>query len=205
MARLTFKRTLNKASPLYNQLKFLSFLNLHVGDDDLTCDKDFKHIVKRLRNLFIRERGISINNRRITPNIIKGQLKCEGLSADHIRSLFNPNDKQDVKLAYDMLKDIWSLPSSCDSTSPGFLESREALRILGKFGFHLVFPYLCVDLSLSEQIEHLSAATHLGLALYKQARKEFLPTNLYTDIMIMTKNVVFCIAKAKVDNPDGEF
>ena len=79
------------------------------------------------------------------------------------------------------------------------------LWILGKLLFHLIFPYLCVNLSFSEQIEHLSAATHLTLALYKLAGKDFIPTNLYIDVMIIIKNVLFCVAKAKIDNPDGEF
>jgi hypothetical protein len=79
------------------------------------------------------------------------------------------------------------------------------LWILGKLLFHLVFPYLCVDLSLSEQIEHLSAAAHLALALYKLAGKDFIPTNLYIDVMIMIKNVLFSVAKAKIDDLDGEF
>jgi len=69
----------------------------------------------------------------------------------------------------------------------------------------MVFPYLCVDLSLSEQIEHLSAAAHLAMILYRLARKEFVPTILYIDLMIMVKNVLFCVAKAKTDDPDGEF
>jgi hypothetical protein len=69
----------------------------------------------------------------------------------------------------------------------------------------MIFPYLCVDLSLSEQIEHLSAAAHLAIILYKLAGKEFIPTNLYIDLMIMIKNVLFCVAKAKIDDPDGEF
>ncbi|KAF8990681.1 hypothetical protein BDQ17DRAFT_1393099 [Cyathus striatus] len=205
LVHLTFKKILSNTSPIHRQLKFLTFLNLHVRDDDLTCDKDFKHICKRLRNLIIRECGISVNHHHITPNIIIAQLKHEGLAADHILSMFKPDDKQDVKLAYDMLKDIWSLPHSTGSLNHGFLENCEALWVLGKFAFHLVFPYLCVDLSLSEQIKHRSAATHLSLALYKQAGKEFLPMNLYIDIMIMIKNIVFCITKAKVDNPNGEF
>jgi len=69
----------------------------------------------------------------------------------------------------------------------------------------MIFPYLCVDLSLSEQIEHLSATAHLAIILYRLGGKEFIPTNLYIDLMIMIKNVFFCVAKAKVDNPDGEF
>ena len=143
---------------------------------------------------------------RITPDVIKNHFKSAGLSADHIRSLFNPEDKQDVKAAFDMLKDIWNLP--CTPTgnhTPGFLAAREALWTLGKLLFHMVFPYLCVDLSLSEQIEHLSATVHLALGLYHLAGKDFLPTNLYIDLMIMVKNVYFCIAKAKVDDLSGEF
>ncbi|KAF8989334.1 hypothetical protein BDQ17DRAFT_1393307 [Cyathus striatus] len=203
-AKLRIRR-LAEDSSIYNQLRYLTFLNLYVGDDDLTCDKDFKHIVKQLCNLVIRAHGISINGRRIMPDIITGQLKYVGLAADHLRAVFNPDDKQDVKLAYDLLWDIWSIPCTSPHSHPGFLENCEALSVLGKFAFHLIFPYLCVDLSLSEQIEHLSAAAHLSLALYKQAGKEFLPTNLYVDIHLHIKNVVFCITKAKADDPNGEF
>jgi hypothetical protein len=69
----------------------------------------------------------------------------------------------------------------------------------------MVFPYLCVDLSLSEQIEHLSTAAHLAIILYRLAGKDFIPTNLYIDLMIMIKNILFCMAKAKIDDPDREF
>ena len=202
---LTFKSKLSHNSPIYPLLKPLQLLNLYVGDDDLTCDKDWKHVFKRWRNLLLRQRGVVVNGLRITPDIIRDQFKSAGLSADHIRSLFNPEDQQDVKLAFDMLKDIWNLSRSSMNSRRGFLEAREALWILGKLLFHMVFPYLCVDLSLSEQIEHLSATAHLALILYRLAGKEFIPTNLYIDLMIMIKNAIFSIAKAIIDNPDGEF
>ena len=104
-----------------------------------------------------------------------------------------------------MLRDIWSLPHFSTNSRRGFLEAREALWILGKLLYHMVFPYLCVDLSLSEQIEHLSAAAHLAIILYRLEGKDFIPTNLYIDLMIMIKNILFCVAKGKIDNPDGEF
>ena len=205
----SIKHKLSPESPIYSLLQPLCFLNLFVGDNDLTCNKDYKHVFKRFWNLFVRLHGVTINNRRIMPDIMTNQFKSEGLSADHIRSVFNPDDKQDVKMALDMLKDIWSLPRIIDSESTnynrGFLENCEALWILGKFVFHLVFPYICIDLSLSEQLEHLSAASHLALALYKQAGKQFIPTGLYIDMMIMVKNIIFCIAKAKIDDPNGDF
>jgi hypothetical protein len=202
---LTFKYPLSQDSPIYSILKPLKFLNLHVGDDNLTCDKDWKHVFKRWRNLLLRQRGVVVNGVRITPDILKDQFRSAGLPVEHIRSLFNPDDQQDVKMAFDMLKDIWSLPRSSTNSRRGFLEAREALWILGKLLYHMVFPYLCVDLSLSEQIEHLSAAAHLAIILYRLAGKNFIPTNLYIDIMIMIKNVLFCMAKAKIDDPDGEF
>jgi len=201
---LTFKHQLSLDSPIYPLLRPLTFLNLHVGDDDLTCDKDWKHIFKRFRNLLLRHRGVVVNDFRVMPGILKDHFKSSGLSVDHVRSLFNPNDQQDVKLAFDMLKDIWSMPRISTNPHPGFQKAREAVWILGKLLYHTVFPYLCVDLSLSEQIEHLSAAAHLALALYKLAGKDFIPTNLYIDLMIMIKNVLFCVAKAKIDDPDGE-
>jgi hypothetical protein len=68
-------------------------------------------------------------------------------------------------------------------------------------------PYICIDLSLSEQLVHLSAAAHLVLSLFAEdgTRTKLMPTQLYIDIMIMIKNVYFCIAKAKVDDPEGLF
>ncbi|KAF8152208.1 hypothetical protein B0H34DRAFT_664334, partial [Crassisporium funariophilum] len=50
---LTFKNKLSPDSPIYPILSPLRFMNFRVGDDDLTCDKDWKHIFKRFRNLLL--------------------------------------------------------------------------------------------------------------------------------------------------------
>lgn len=207
LVNLTFKHDLPSTSNIHPLLSPLKFMNFRVGDDDITADKDWKHIFKRFRNLLLRERGVVVNGMRITPAIIRIHLKASGLSAAHIHSLFNPEDKQNVKMAFDMLKDIWSLPiaTAQESTKPGFSRAREALRTLGKLLHHVIFPYLCVDLTLAEQLEHLSAAAHLLLTLYSQGGKDFIPSLLFVDLMIMIKNVFFCVAKAKVDDPEGYF
>ena len=108
-------------------------------------------------------------------------------------------------MAFDILKDVWSLPCSSTNSHCGFLEAQEVLWMLGKLLYHMVFLYLCVDLSLSEQIEHLSTAAHLAIILYRLAGKDFIPTNLYIDLMIMIKNILFCMVKAKIDDADREF
>ncbi|KAF6747101.1 hypothetical protein DFP72DRAFT_822195 [Ephemerocybe angulata] len=137
---------------------------------------------------------------------IKAHLKEQGVSAEHIRSIMNPEDKQDVRLAFDLLKAVWTLPRTpVHNNTPGFARTREALWVFGQFLYHVVLPYLCTDLTLSEQLEHLGAASHLAMFLYRTDGKDCLPTLLYTDIMIMLKNAFFCVAKAKVDNPNGSF
>ncbi|KAG6819331.1 hypothetical protein H0H93_012840 [Arthromyces matolae] len=203
--QLTFKKELSPSSKIYPLVSCLPLMNFHVGDDDMTADKDWKHIFKRFRNLLLRTRGIVIMGIRITPSIIRLHLQEAGCTAVHLNAVFNPEDSQDVKLAFDLLKDIWNLPPASESRTPTFQASRDALRLLGRLLHHMVFPYICVDFSLSEQVEHLSGAIHLALALYHTSQKQFIPTLLYLDLAIMVKNVIFCIAKAKVDSPDSSF
>ncbi|KAJ7648621.1 hypothetical protein DFH06DRAFT_997187 [Mycena polygramma] len=201
----TFIRELSPSSNIYSLLKDLALMNFWVGDDDLTPDKDGKHIFKRGRNRLLRKAGTDVMGVEITTAIIRTHLQSAGHSSAHIHSHFNPEDKQNVTLAFQLLQDIWSLPPPPENCSPGFRAARRALDLLGSLFYHLIFPYLCVDLTLSEQLEHLSAAAHLALLLYRDGGKRSLPTLLYIDIMIMIKNAYFCIAKAKVDDPNGKF
>ncbi|KAF8176492.1 hypothetical protein BJ912DRAFT_857405 [Pholiota molesta] len=203
----TFKHTLSAESPIYDHLAPLVMMDLRTGDDDLTCDKDAKHVFKRLRNLCIREKGSIIYGVHITPAIIRAHLHSNKVTTERSGYLLNPKDKQDVKLAYDLLHEIWTLPPPPPTSSPGFQSTRKSLIMLGSLYRHLLLPYICIDLSLSEQLTHLSSAAHLLMALFadNKATTKMMPTQLYVDIMIMVKNVYFCVAKAKVDNPNSKF
>ncbi|KAJ7219633.1 hypothetical protein C8J57DRAFT_1596038, partial [Mycena rebaudengoi] len=201
----TFVRELSSESNIYHLLKDIPHMNFWVGEDDLTPDKDAKHVFKRGRNRVLTKGGTSVMGVQITPIYLLLHLRAAGLYTSHLNSVLGPNGKQDVLLAFQLLQDIWSLPPAPENSNPGFRTTREALRILGSLYYHLLFPYICIDLSLSEQLEHLSAAAYLILLLYRDGRKLALPTLLYTDIMIMIKNVYFCVAKAKVDDPTGKF
>ncbi|KAF6757726.1 hypothetical protein DFP72DRAFT_808703 [Ephemerocybe angulata] len=207
LVELTFKKKLQEDSPIYPLLAPLPLLDLHVGDDDITCDKDWKHVIKRIRNLLLRDRGVLIDDFRITPAVIRTHLMSKpGVKEEHVNSVLNPDDLQDVKLAFNLLHDIWTLPPTSLSLRPTeYAQGREALRVLGRLLRHLVYAYLGVELSLSEQLEHLSAAAHLVFALYKKGGKAFIPTMLFIDIIMMIKNVFFCVAKVKSDNPDGVY
>ncbi|KAJ6541961.1 hypothetical protein B0H10DRAFT_2244898 [Mycena sp. CBHHK59/15] len=203
--RLAFSRTLAPESDIYPILSDLLLMDFHVGEDDITADKDAKHIFKWGRNRLLRMLGMKVFGVQITPAIIRAHLQQAGHSTQHINSVLRPDDKQDVELAYELLKDLWNLPPAPEGSRPGFIAARDALRIIGSFFYDLIFLYICVDLTLSEQLEHLSTAAHLNLLLYRDGQKEALPMLLFTDIMIMIKNAYFCVAKAKVDDPTGNF
>ena len=108
---LTMKESLSSHLPIYSRLHKLELMNDLVGDDDIMVDKDFtKHVFKCQRNLMMRNKGIEIQGYCITPAILWSQLQSNGVSSDRLRSLLNPNDKQDVVLCYLLLKEIWDLP-----------------------------------------------------------------------------------------------
>lgn len=73
--------------------------------------------------------------------------------------------------------------------------------------YHFLVPYICIDLSIEGQLEHLSYTAHLTLALYihNKACNNFIPMALYFDLILMVKNIFFCIAKAKINTPNNDF
>ena len=206
---LTMKHDLEPMSPIYPLLNNLSLMNQEVGPDDITCDKDYKHVLKRFRNLTLRSRGFKVHGVQIYTSVLWAHLRQNGVPNSHIKSILKPDDKQDVKLAYDLLHDIWSLPTITNlppSLSAGFQAKHEALATVGKLFQHILLPYICIDLTLSEQLIHLSAAAHMFLAMLHEDKAGILlmPTQLYINVQIMIKNVYFCVAKTKIDNPNGK-
>ena len=204
---LTMISSLSHTSPIYSQLNPLELMNFLVDPDDITANKDYKHVFKCLQNVLLQNKGIKIQGFCITPAILHLHLELNGLSSHQLRFLLDSNDKQDVILAYSLLKEIWSLPPPPTSSNPAFFQVWEALNLYGHFAYHLMMPYICHDLSLQEQLIHLNTVTHLTLHLYcdNSAQTHFLLTQLIVNIIIMVKNSFFCIEKLKVNNSTGQF
>ncbi|KAJ8518445.1 hypothetical protein ONZ45_g4480 [Pleurotus djamor] len=183
-------------------------MNLEVGDNDVTADKDYKHVLKRCRNLLLRGKGFTVHGVHVTQAKLRVHLRDHQppLTSTRIEYLLKPDDKQDVKTAYELLQTVWDIPPS-SSTDPVVVSTRCAINTIGRMFRHLTFPYICVDMSLSEQLTHLSSAAHLlfAMLLEDKAGAALMPYQLYTDIMIMIKNAYFCVAKTIVDQPDGKF
>jgi hypothetical protein len=181
LIQLTFKHILSTLSPIYPWLSACTLLDLHVGDDEMTCDKDWKHAgAKCPCNALLHEKGILVFGTWVMPSVLRSHLLEAGHKSEHIQAVLNPDDKQDVMLAYTLLRDVWTLPELL-SGPPGRIQARRALRMFGSMCYHLLVPYICVDLSLEDQLEHLSYVGHLALVLYAHENtcSDFLPTTLH--------------------------
>lgn len=207
LERLYYKRLMTASSPCYDQLHKLKLFNLMVGDDDVTLDKDYKHVFKRLRNLILRGSGVLIDGARITPALIRLHLAQTGIPGDKIDAWLNPDDKQDVLTMYALLQALWLLPDAEPDARPAFATSRAALKVFGRMCFYIIAPYVQTSLTLAEQLEYLSAAAHMAIALFTRndARTDFMQARLFLDLMHMVKNAYICVAKLKVHDPNGSF
>ncbi|KAF8221047.1 hypothetical protein L208DRAFT_1041734, partial [Tricholoma matsutake] len=102
LVHLTFKCELAPTSLIYDMLHVLPLMNTKVGDDDLTTDKDYKHVFKQLRNLLLHDKGLTISTHgvHLKPAVICSHLCKNDVTSACIDYLLNLNDWQDIKLAY---------------------------------------------------------------------------------------------------------
>ncbi|KAJ7913114.1 hypothetical protein B0H13DRAFT_2232374 [Mycena leptocephala] len=77
----TITHELKPESPIFPLLSPLELMNFLVGADDLTCNKDYRH-VKTPRNLLMRLKGVRLLGCVITPAILKQHLRTNGHSEE---------------------------------------------------------------------------------------------------------------------------
>ncbi|EJD41275.1 hypothetical protein AURDEDRAFT_68934, partial [Auricularia subglabra TFB-10046 SS5] len=205
MAAITLHSELSESSPIHRLLSPLPLMNLRCGKDDLTCDIDMKHIAKRMRNTLLRTIGTTIGGVVITRSVLRAHLCDAGMSGATADALLDPEDHQDVVLMYRLLGAVVHLPQTPTVADPFSAVVRRVLWLIGRAYYYVLSAYTNTALSLRQQLEYLSAASHLFLQLYRLDQQRFIPSQLYIDIQIMIKNVYFCVAKTKKDNPTGRF
>ena len=207
LTALTQKRRLDRDGELYALVGGMHLMNLLVGDNDLTVDKDPKHIMKRCRNFMLRKSGFVVYGTHITSALLRYHLKESGVSSIRVNNLLDPTDRQNVPVCYTLLKEIWSLKDPKPTDKPTFVAARKALQMVGTLFRHLVLPFVQITLDLHEQLKHLSAAAHLATFLFTvhDAQSRAMPSLTYKDIILMVKNTFFSVAKAKIQEPKGSF
>src|SRR5260370_3664421 len=120
--------------------------------------------------------------------------------------MLNTADKQDDQKSHERLKHVSNLSLAPDECNPTWIAQRHAIYLMGCICYFLVWSFTDVMFCLWQQLEYLSAVSHLLLVLFQAnpQRDKFMPTQLYTDTQLMIKNVFFCVAKEKIANPNGK-
>ncbi|KAJ8456665.1 hypothetical protein ONZ45_g18629 [Pleurotus djamor] len=201
--KICMDRTLDPSSPLYVHLSPLPLMNLQCGEDDLVADIDFKHLFKRIATGIRQKTGLLIGTSQVTPSMIKKAF-CDYLRLDReaVETLFDPKDHQNVPKTNRMLKAIYDL-----SQLPDFIAciTNRPIALLGQLVGSLILPFTNVNLSLREQLQSLSMAAHMTLALYRLSATSFVSGPLGYDIPTTCKAVYWCVAKQMVMDPSGVF
>ena len=126
------KTPLSANSPIMPYISRLLLFNYEVGDDEVTVDKDYRHVGKRCRNTSMWHKGVDVFGITNTPAILERHFLDSGVSPLHVHSLLQPNDKQDVPLTYTFLAAIANLPEAPIYSAATYIHARKAIRILGE-------------------------------------------------------------------------
>lgn len=205
MHRNFMSKDLTQSSPIHCLLSPLKFMNLQVGANSVTSNFDTKHIFKRYATLIRGMEGILLSHSHIQCTEIKRYLHSHPRfedSSSTVTSLFDGKDHQNVPKAVRLLASVSLLREI-----PRFEEKPEArpLILLGQLLDSILLPFITPELSLSDQLIHLSTASHLILALYRLNGNAFMPGQLYYDTQACIKNIYFCVAKQKVLDSSEKF
>ena len=121
---------------------------------------------------------------------------------DSVCKLLDPADPQDVPRAIELIcavADLRSLDTS--GFAPSQMKTIAALQLVGTLFHAMIEPFINPDLSLVEQMEHLSEYSHIALILYRRNGSSFMSNQLYADSQVMVKNVFFYLAKQLLMDP----
>ncbi|THV04633.1 hypothetical protein K435DRAFT_648944, partial [Dendrothele bispora CBS 962.96] len=124
-------------------------------------------------------------------------------SSDTVFALLNPDNPQDVPRAVKLLLYIADLKNlETSNYSPAEKKTFASISLLAEMLHSLLEPFINSELSLSQQLEHLSKFGHISCALFLKNGTDFMSNQLYGDLQCMIKNAYFTVAKAKLLSPE---
>ncbi|KAJ7848204.1 hypothetical protein B0H13DRAFT_2361998 [Mycena leptocephala] len=179
-----------------------SLMNMRCGENDLTADFDWKHKFKNFASLLRSASGFLVADFHVSAIQLKARLRTlPNLDSVRLDALFNNKDHMNVKNAVSLHSGLYELSRTIDlqQCDPGDIPIALLSRLCG----YLVRPFKTPNMTLSEQLESLSAAAHLFFILFRANRTSFCPGQLYYDVQTMIKNIFWTVAKQKILDPSG--
>jgi hypothetical protein len=132
-------------------------------------------------------------------------MALAGMSPETAHKLLNPADKQNVPKAVNLVQSLLKLQKLLESINLTEICHRHTFVSFARVLNHFVLPFISIEMTLSQQVQSLSAYAHLTAAMYLKHGLTFLTGALYADSQAIVKNIIFCIAQLQLIDGNLKF
>ncbi|KAJ7023838.1 hypothetical protein C8F04DRAFT_969797 [Mycena alexandri] len=193
-------------SPLGKIVRPLLGLNCFTSKDGQLSTCDPKHILKRDATLMRNSNGIMVGKTNIQPqDIVEHLAALPDVTLTQAKELLDPSDKQNVPKAVSLIQRLYHLKDLPLPDNPTAIQTRKSIAFFSRVLSYFLLPFITVEMSLSEQVESLSAYTFLAATLEMKHGSFCFTGPLYSDSQATIKNIIFTIAKMQLVNPNLKF
>ncbi|KAF8126233.1 hypothetical protein K438DRAFT_1508813, partial [Mycena galopus ATCC 62051] len=124
---------------------------------------------------------------------------------EQAKQLLDPSDKQNVPKAVSLIQRLYSLENLPPPPNPVEFQTRKAITFFARVLSFFAFPFIKVEMSLSQQVESLATYAFLAAALQLRHGTGCMTGPIYSDSQAVVKNIIFVIAEMQLLDPDLKF
>ncbi|KAJ7724109.1 hypothetical protein B0H16DRAFT_1333685 [Mycena metata] len=181
-------------------------INKYTSKDGAIPGSDLKHVAKRFATLTRNLVGISIGDTVLKPSdLLKHLAMHPHISYEKAKGLLDPGDKQNVPKAVSLIQELHALQKLPMPTHPSEAKTRHSINFYAEFMGYLIFPFIEINQSLSQQIRSLSTYAHLCTAMYLKNGINFLTNPLFADSQLIVRCNIITTARLQGINPKLKF
>ncbi|KAJ6526383.1 hypothetical protein B0H19DRAFT_970619 [Mycena capillaripes] len=185
-------------------------INKYTSEHGAIAGGDLKHVGKHMLSRFGALTrnwvGIAIADTILMPtDVIKHLAILPHVTIEKAKGLLDPLDKQNVPKVVTLVQEMYTLRDLPMPENPSEGKTRHAINVYAEFMGYLIFPFIDVDQSLSQQIRSLATYAHLCTAMYLKHQTNFLTNPLFADSQLIVRCIIITTARLQIINPQLKF
>lgn len=150
--------------------------------------------------------GFMVNDTNIGPyDLINNLSRLPQMSAEEATLLLDPSDKQNVPKAVSLIQHLSMLDQASPAPSDAAAHRRHIIQFVGKLLGCFVFPFIDIEMSITQQVQSLSTFSHLAAYLNIRHGVACLTGALYCDSQAVIKSIIITIGRLQLIDPDIDF
>ncbi|KAF8162739.1 hypothetical protein B0H34DRAFT_805390 [Crassisporium funariophilum] len=195
-------KAIKRETALGGILYHLPGLNVFTGLDGLLTTCDPKHIIKRFATMIRSPAGIQLGNTVLkSDDFFLALTIFKSVTEKQASLLLSPADKQNVPQAVNLLQTLLEVQDIHTIMNPTHLVKVRAAIFFATIMGYFLFPFINVEMTLSEQIQSLSTYSHLITAFHLRHRSGFMNNALFGDSQAIVKSIIITTARFQTIQP----